>query len=164
MIFVLFLKGRKWEAITLFESFSWSIKKKNPILHFLVFILFIRTSFMKVAFLGGFQETYLIHVHCIDLLWVVQMCVYQPDWWLLKFRGGRSWLLAGRGSALFFLPKLGTAFLHFCPKFHCQMPHLLYPLAAAGRWKYRAKVSLNCSAERFRAVSSKGKNYFTHHF
>lgn len=72
---------------------------------------------------------------------------------------GVTWKCTG------FLPSLGMAFLHLCSKFHCQMPHLLYPLAApACRWKYRTKISLNCSAEQFWAMASKGKKYFTRCF
>ena len=36
---------------------------------------------------------------------------------------GSIWLLVMFGA---FLPELGTVFLHFYPKFLCQMPHLLY--------------------------------------
>lgn len=85
--------------------------------------------------------------------------ISRPDWWQKILTADMTWKCTG------FLPKLGTAFLRLCPKFLCQMPHLLYPLAApAGRWKYRTKITLYCSAEQFWAMTSKGKKYFTHYF
>lgn len=81
-----------------------------------------------------------------------------PNGWLSKFSGRKSWPLVWCDGACF-STEVGTEFLLFYPKFHCQMPPLHHPVASPAVTLNRTESSLNYSIESFWVMGSEGK-YF----
>lgn len=161
MIFV-FLGDRKWEATTLFGSFSdlWRKKKSYPAFNSLAYFLLEPVSW-KVPAWEDFGKPVLHRCAALHRYLLNGLNVHlQAKLMVLKIQRQQV------PTADVFLSKHRKAFIYtFLSKISLLDASFAYPLVApAIRWKYQTKISLNYSTEWFWVMASKGKKYFTHQF